>query len=265
MKTNILNIQEEAKKIVEKVAYIYQYHTREDFIGLIVHGSVVKGGIIPGSSDIDFHLYLKETAFEKQGILPLELYLKIHRDLSKIDIKPFRYIQCDALTDKLPEGFIGPVPGTYQIVAGRLPVEEASNGQLKQTALQSLNDLTDVPKYFSTLLDHGKERLTRVVRLLNTQVSPTIYHVLTLIHQDAIAIWQMPKNKAIHLLPEEMKKFAIQFYECAKRYYPDEISVNDALGMIENGAKFFESVNFWFKRNESKIISHCFSTNGRLN
>lgn len=57
-------------------------------------------------SDIDFHLYLKETAFEKQGILPLELYLKIHRDLSKIDIKPFRYIQCDALTDKLPRDLL---------------------------------------------------------------------------------------------------------------------------------------------------------------
>ncbi|MFJ7978741.1 nucleotidyltransferase domain-containing protein [Lysinibacillus xylanilyticus] len=248
MTTKILNIQEEAKKIVEKVAFIYQYHTREDFIGLIVHGSVVKGGIIPGSSDIDFHIYLKETAFEKQGILPLELYLKIHRDLSKIDTKPFSYIQCEALTDKLPEGFVGPVPGAYQIVAGRLPVKEASNEQLKQTALQSLNDLTVVPKYFSTLLDHGKERLTRVVRLLNTQVSPTIYHVLSLVHQDAIEVWQMPKNKAIHLLPEEeMKKFAIQFYECAKRYYPDEISVNDALGMIENGAKFFGSVNLWFK------------------
>lgn len=121
--------------------------------------------------------------------------------------------------------------------------------------MQSLNNLSVVPKYFSNLLDHGKERLTRVVRLLNTQVSPTIYQVLSLVHQDAIEVWQMPKNKAIHYLPDgEIKKFAIQFYECAKRYYPDEISVDDALSMIENGAKFFESVNLWFKRNESKQI-----------
>ncbi|WP_396022365.1 hypothetical protein [Bacillus cereus group sp. BfR-BA-01383] len=103
---------------------------------------------------MDFHLYLKETAFEKQGVLPLELYLEIHRDLSKIDTKPFSYIQCEALTDKLPEGFVGPVPGAYQIVAGRLPVKEATNEQLKQTAIKALNNIIVVPKYFSTLLDH---------------------------------------------------------------------------------------------------------------
>ncbi|WP_342719188.1 hypothetical protein AAG068_10275 [Bacillus paramycoides] len=241
-------MQEEAKRIIGQVADIYQYHTGGDFIGLIVHGSVVKGGVIPGSSDIDFHLYLKETAFEKQGVLPLELYLEIHRDLSKIDTNPFNYIQCEALADKFPEGFVGPVPGAYQIVAGRLPVKEATNEQLKQSAIKALNNIIVVPKYFSTLLDHGKERLDRVVRLISTQVSPTIYHVLSYVHHDAIEVWQMPKNKAIHFLPEdEMKNIAIQFYECTKRYYSDESSVADALDMVYNGAKFFESVKLWFE------------------
>ncbi|KFN04279.1 hypothetical protein [Bacillus clarus] len=246
--TRELTYEVDGQKIIGQVADIYQYHTGGDFIGLIVHGSVVKGGVIPGSSDIDFHLYLKETAFEKQGVLPLELYLEIHRDLSKIDTKPFSYIQCEALTDKLPEGFVGPVPGAYQIVAGRLPVKEATNEQLKQTAIKALNNIIVVPKYFSTLLDHGKERLDRVVRLLSTQVSPTIYHVLSHVHHDAIEVWQMPKNKAIHFLPEdEMKNIAIQFYECTKRYYSDESSVADALDMVYNGSKFFESVKVWFE------------------
>lgn len=210
-----------------------------------------KGEVV--SSDIDFHLYLKEVAFERQGVLPLELYVNIHRDLSKIDIKPFRYIQCEALTDQLPEGFVGPIPSAYQIVAGRLPVEEATSEQLKESAIKALHNITAVPKYFSTLLDHGKERLTRVVRLLSTQVSPTIFHVLSVVNQDAVEVWKMPKNEAIHLLPdEEMKQFAIQFYECAERYYPDENLVDDALGMIENGAKFFESVNLWFAK-EMKV------------
>ncbi|PEA55475.1 hypothetical protein CON64_08820 [Bacillus pseudomycoides] len=244
-----LKLKEEAKKIVKQVADVYQRHTGEDFIGLLVHGSAVKGGIIPGSSDIDFYLYLKEAAFERQGVLPLNLYVNIHRDLSKIDIKSFRYIQCEALTDQLPEEFVGPIPGAYQIVAGRLPIEEATNEQLKESAIKALHNITAVPKYFSTLLDHGKERLTRVVRQLSTQVSPTIFHVLSVVNQDAVEVWEMPKNEAIHLLPnEEMKQFVIQFYECAGRYYPDENSVDDALGMIENGAKFFESVNLWFAK-----------------
>ncbi|PFV81595.1 hypothetical protein COL05_13650 [Bacillus sp. AFS059628] len=178
----------------------------------------------------------------------MELYLEIHRDLSKIDTNPFNYIQCEALADKLPEGFVGPVPGAYQIVAGRLPVKEATNEQLKQSAIKALNNIIVVPKYFSTLLDHGKERLDRVVRLISTEVSPTIYHVLSYVHHDAIEVWQMPKNKAIHFLPEdEMKNIAIQFYECTKKYYSDESSVADALDTVYNGAKFFESVKLWFE------------------
>ncbi|HDX9589831.1 TPA: hypothetical protein ROX98_002844 [Bacillus pseudomycoides] len=153
----------------------------------------------------------------------------------------------------LPEGFVGPIPGAYQIVAGRLPVEEETSEQLKESAIKGLHNITAVPKYFSTLLDHGKERLTRVVRLLSTQVSPTIFHVLSVVNQDAVEVWKMPKNEAIHLLPdEEMKQFAIQFFKCAERYYPDENLVDDALGMIENGAKFFESVNLWFAQ-EMKV------------
>ncbi|ENQ3077208.1 hypothetical protein ACEOWG_004635 [Bacillus cereus] len=57
-------------------------------------------------------------------------------------------------------------------------------------------------------------------------------------------------------LQEEAKKIVeqvvIQFYKCAERYYPDENLVDDALGMIENGAKFFESVNLWFAQ-EMKV------------
>lgn len=153
----------------------------------------------------------------------------------------------------LPKGFVGPIPGAYQIVVGRLPVEEATSEQLKESAIKGLHNITAVPKYFSTLLDHGKERLTRVVRLLSTQVSPTIFHVLSVVNQDAVEVWKMPKNEAIHLLPdEEMKQFAIRFFKCAERYYPDENLVDDALGMIENGAKFFESVNLWFAQ-EMKV------------
>ncbi|MEH6888391.1 hypothetical protein V7024_01225 [Bacillus sp. JJ864] len=73
------------------------------------------------------------------------------------------------------------------------------------------------------------------------------------VKQVVVEEWKMPKNEAIHLLPdEEMKQFAIQFYECAERYYPDENLVDDALDMIENGAKFFESVNLWFAK-EMKV------------
>ena len=70
---DVSRITEEAKPIVQKVAKVYYKHTQNFFIGLMVHGSALKGGFIPGLSDIDFHLYLKEAAFDKNGLLPLEL------------------------------------------------------------------------------------------------------------------------------------------------------------------------------------------------
>jgi hypothetical protein len=250
---NLTNLTEEAKPIVRQVAEVYIKHTDDHFIGLIVHGSAMKGGFIVGSSDIDFHLYLNESVFNENGQLPLSLALNIHRDLAKINPYPFSYIQCDALTSELPIGYVGPVPGAYHIVAGYLPIEEATNKQLKESAINALNKLSPEPKYLKNLLDHGKERLTRIIRLLCTQVSPTLYQVASLEQKDAVKVWQLPKNEAIKLLPDqEMKVYIERFYENVKKYYPDETSVENALKLIENGVAFFRAVEFWYQKKQIK-------------
>ena len=61
----------EARLTVQEAATVYLSHTAPWFIGLLVHGSVVKGGVIPGCSDVDFQLYLEPSAFTPQGQLPL--------------------------------------------------------------------------------------------------------------------------------------------------------------------------------------------------
>src|SRR4051812_40016926 len=91
-----------ARPIVEAAAAIYIRHTQPWFVGLIAHGSAVKGGFIPGCSDIDLQLYLEDAAFGEGGQLPIALGLAIHRHLSQIDPAPFQYIQCYALTARLP-------------------------------------------------------------------------------------------------------------------------------------------------------------------
>jgi hypothetical protein len=81
----------------------------------------IKGGFIPGCSDVDFQLYLDRAAFAAAGQLPLELCLAIRRDLVRIDPAPFRYIQCAALSSELPAAVVPPVAGTYLLLAGRRP------------------------------------------------------------------------------------------------------------------------------------------------
>src|SRR5438093_213282 len=92
----------DARPVVRQAADMYMRHTRPWFVGLLIHGSALKGGVIPGCSDVDLHLYLDESAFTADGQLPLELCLSIHRDLATVDPAPFRYLQCVALSSTLP-------------------------------------------------------------------------------------------------------------------------------------------------------------------
>src|SRR5947209_15445378 len=103
----------EAKPIVAATAAIYMKHTHPWFVGLLIHGSALKGGFIPGCSDIDLQLYLDGPAFTAGGQRPLDLCLAIHRDLATVDPAPFRYLQCVALSRTLPPDYTGPISGAY--------------------------------------------------------------------------------------------------------------------------------------------------------
>jgi hypothetical protein len=116
---NLSGVQPVARPIVEAVSTVYLRHVRPWLIGLMIHGSALKGGFIPGCSDIDLHVYLDDAAFTAQGQLPLEFCLSIQQELAQIDPAPFQYIQCYALPPRLPAHHIGPVPGAYQMLIGR--------------------------------------------------------------------------------------------------------------------------------------------------
>jgi hypothetical protein len=120
----------EAEAIIQAAASVYLKYTQPWFIGLVVHGSAVKGGFIPGWSDIDLQLYLEDAAFDEYGQLPFHLSLSIHRELSQIDPYPFQYIQCRLLSQSHTQ-YGGLVPHTYRLVNGRLLVPETTNEQLE--------------------------------------------------------------------------------------------------------------------------------------
>ena len=248
VEVDVSNLTPEARPIVRQVAAVYLEHTEPWFIGLIVHGSAVKGGVIPGCSDIDFQLYLEDPAFTAQGQLTLGLGLSIYRDLSKINLAPFRYVQCATLPSRLPEGFVGPVPGAYHLVAGRLPVAEATAQQLRESARGALMELDPMPPFImGRLLGHGGVRMARSIRLLCTKVWPVLYQVLTLQQDDVISLWCLPKEQAIELLPTNtsLSQTVRRFYQAVRAYYPAEDSVEGALSVIESGVAFLGAAKSW--------------------
>ncbi len=245
----MLDVMPAAQAIVEEVAEVYLKHTAPWFIGLLVHGSAVKGGIIPGCSDIDFQLYLEDVAFSWEGHLPLEVGFAIRRALGQIDPKPFSYIQCYALSRQLRPDFVGPIPGTYRLIAGHLPVPEATAEQLRDAAKRALAGLEAPTFVISGLLGPGSGRLERAVRLLCTQVWPVLYQILTLEESEPIPIWSLPKQEAIRRLPEgtRLSETVRGFYAAVLAYYPAEQSLDAGLAVIEKGAAFLAEAKAWWQ------------------
>lgn len=245
---DLSSVTPQARPILRAAAHVYYQHTQPWFIGLIAHGSAVKGGFIPGCSDIDIQLYLEDTAFTATRQLPLSLCLDIHRDLANIDPAPFRYIQCNALPHMLPEGYVGPIPGAYTIVAGSLPIPEATSPQLRQSAHTALAKFNPLPAYITRgLLEHGGGRLQLNVRWLCTDVWPTLYNILSLQQADPIHVWGLPKDQAIQLLPQNtaIGQTIRDFYQAVLAYYPAEAPIEQALKVIESGLAFLREAASW--------------------
>lgn len=244
-----------ARPIVQQVAEVYLKHLSPWFVGLIAHGSAVKGGFIPGCSDVDLHLYLDDAALTWHGELPLALGLAVRRDLAGLDMRPFRYVQCAAHGTRLPEGWVGPVPGSYCVVAGRLPVPEATAEDLRASARRDLAALAPPTFVMGELLGPGSERLARNLRLLCTKVWPVLYQALTLQQDDPIAVWGWPKTEAIARLPagSALSETVLRFHRAVRAYYPAEDSLEGALELIESGAAFLEAAGAWWRETQAWV------------
>ncbi len=235
----------EARPVAHAAAEVYLRHTEPWFVGLLSHGSALKGGYIPGSSDIDFQLYLDPAAFTDEGTLPFELSAAIHRDLARIDPRPFSYVQCYAHPCALPDGQVGPIPGAYALLAGRLPVPEATSADLRASACRARTQFRPMPDYLCKgLLEHGDGKLQRNVRFLCTDVWPVLYQALTLRTGDPLAVWRLSKPDAIALLPtDDPLGRTIRAFDAAVRaYYPAQSSVEGALAVLRAGLAFRRAV-----------------------
>lgn len=253
MEADTSHLAPAAQRIASRAAVVYLEHTQPWFVGLLAHGSAYKGGYIPGCSDIDFQLYLDPVAFTSAGTLPLRLLKDIHRDLAPIDPSPFRYIQCYALPCATPAGQTPPIPGAYTLLAGRLPVAEATDTQVRDSARIALARLEPLSRSLaSELLSCGGARLQHKTRLLCTDVWPTLYHIVTLQQSAPIAVWNLPKDDVIALLPPETPiGGAIRaFHAAVNDYYPAEAPIEGMLHVITCGVDFLNAAQVWWTDNQ---------------
>jgi hypothetical protein len=238
-------LQPEARAVALATARAYLRHTRPHFVGLIAHGSAVKGGAIPGCSDLDLQLYLDPAAFDAEGNLPVDMSLALARDLAAIDPSPYSYIQCYAWPCALPDGYVGPIPGAYAVLAGRLPIPEATAVALRASARRLLAKPDPLPSdLLPSLLTSSPAHIQRRARLSCTDVWPALYAVLALRHDDPIRVWKLPKQEAMALLPPNSALAAAYhpFYAAVRDYYPAQDSPARGLDIIAAGVTCLRAV-----------------------
>lgn len=244
-------VQPEARAVVRAAAEVYVRHTTPWLLGLIVHGSALKGDFIPGCSDVDLKLYLRDEAFTGPGgRLPFALAAGIQRDLARIDPSPFQYIQGYAERAAIPDGQVGPVAGAYHLIWGRLPVPEAGAGELRDSARAALDRLDPYPDYIASgLLDRGGGKLERTLRFTCTDVWPVLYQMLCVEQTDPVPVWGLPRRAAIALLPAgSPRRGAIEaFYARVVAYYGGAPTVEAALAVLEAAVRFLAEAKAWWR------------------
>jgi hypothetical protein len=246
---DVSGVQPSAQSILSRIAEIYLDQFGDALISLVAHGSAVKGGIIEGSSDVDYVVLVSPDILTPGEELPLQRSLAIHRALSEIDPAPFRYLQgyANAWGDPAARQFIA---GTYHILIGALDVPMWTAEALLDDARRAIRDLDPAghrDRLSNALLDCGEDRLNRQVRYLCTDVWPAMYHVASMALGDAPGAWQRTKQEVIHLLAGDPIVGAplASWMDAITEHYATGETVDTGLRAVESGVSFLESVAAW--------------------
>lgn len=246
---DVTGVQPEARAIVCAMAEAYVAQVGPALVSLVAHGSAVKGGFIPGSSDVDLDAFVDPSALDAHGELPLERALALHADLARIDPHPFGYLQGHVY----PSGSgprVGYVPGAMQVVWGEADVPVATEKELVQSALSSLRELDPDAlrsRVSNGLLDHGAGRLAREVRWLCTDVWPVMYQVACLGEDDVLAVWRLTKPQVVERLESVpvVGPAASAWMDAVMTHYATGQSLPTALATIRDGVTFIGAAKSW--------------------
>ncbi len=201
----------------------------EDLVAIINKGSTVKGGFIPGLSDMDLHVYLKDNAFVYNDFLKLELGLSFQEKMDDL-IRKYDIgggpIQIIMLNVSKPRDWSGPLPGTYLVLYGdecpEMPPKAEKMLEYDRANLQN-------PSYgyglVNSFADKTNDDLTGYVRKLNPAATPVLYRVLSLLTGNPEKVWGMTKFEVLEDLEKletsdtaELAKLGRKFYELASQH-----------------------------------------------
>ena len=201
--------------------------------GIVLHGSAVKGGSIPGFSDVDFMVFLTPNAFDSQGNLPDDAAFAMQERIGPLAWREAGVLYPQAYfydARRLPDWWTGPAPGSFRVLFGRLPDQAAPTAErLRANAARYLQEELSkrITSSVQNFADGDDASLSRRVRLLGTDVTPTVFSLVTPASDDPLDLWSLPKFDALARLEalypsDEGPALARRFYEQVGALYGNE-------------------------------------------
>lgn len=199
----------------------------ESLVAIITKGSTVKGGFIPGLSDLDLHVYLKDDAFIYSDFLKLELALSLQEKVDAL-IRKYDFgggpIQVMCLPVSQQRDWGGPLPGTYILLYGdSCPDPPYTAEKLLEQDLENLKHPVYSYKLINSLADKSNDQLANFVRRLNIGVTPTLSRVLSVLTEEPLKVWKLTKFDVLEALDQlddahakELAKLGREFYKIAQ-------------------------------------------------
>jgi len=189
---------------------------KKDVTCFLIHGSIVKGGLIEGFSDLDVQVFLKESSFDEFD-LKLEKCMEIQNLVGNLDVPQIgaQYLQMYFYNPKnMPEWYTPPVKSSYKILYGELPKDlDFSAENFKKRMIKSLKNLhVDVKRTIRSFADCSNKTVYRRTRLIATSIFPTMYSLLSYDLKHPEEIWTKSKFEALELFCQKYRNKDISDY-----------------------------------------------------
>jgi predicted nucleotidyltransferase len=218
-----------------------------EVICFLIHGSIVKGGLIEGFSDLDVQVFLKESSFDEFG-LKLERCMEIQKLIGNLNLTKIgaQYLQMYFHNPKeMPDWYTPPFKGSFKILHGKLPEELDFNAEnFRNRMIKSLKELRiEVKNTISNFADSSNKTVYRRTRLLATKIYPIMYSLLSYDLLNPIEIWTKPKFEVLELFRQKYQKKIITNY-LTKFFTKIELLAIDRSNLKLMKEAFSNGVNF---------------------
>lgn len=175
----------------------------EQVQAVVSHGSAVKGGLIPGFSDMDFMVFLAPDRFGPYG-LRVDDAMAMQEGIDGLGAERAGFDYVDAHfydAGSPPDWWTGPVPGAYRLLHGGLPAGvEADAGRLREAGAKTLQSAGRLAAAdLAAFSDAPNRQLRRRVRLLATRVTPVLFAAAAARRDDVMAVWAADKVTVLSL------------------------------------------------------------------